>query len=699
MATFTTLNTALDPMLASPAAEEQTPTTPRPALVSTAKPGQEATTAHEITSADGHGGLLGQQALPEEGLDQQTLPSAQQSTRESLKRDGSRRSERSDKAVGQEDVEMREGNEEEGGEDDGSDNESVTSDSQRPSKKKKGQRFFCTDFPPCHLSFTRSEHLARHIRKHTGERPFVCHCSRRFSRLDNLRQHAQTVHVNEEIPTDSLAATSTRFQRQIRTDRVRPAGNRSRSNTLSSNGGHSRGHSRNLSASSIGSTASSTGIPEDTRRRPQPLAMAADPSGRARVSIDTYSNVPTSPGQQHAYYNQSPTGFSTPTSTTFSVGNESPRFGSTMASPASNISRSSFYNGTRHSRRLSVPSGQVAYPQMGGGTYPPPMYFSPIPSGTSSNFSQATSVFGSPTGSVFSQGRRDSEAEIDHRRRTWHSGSYGNYPKRPATSGLSYHQTPDDHRSAPSGQPAASQVTRLPGIESFDHAPPNNAREPTSPMFMSSSPRPPSSGRPSDAGLHQNLKRLDITSANAEAQWQAVQPQNSQQQVLFQQQPAAVPTQYSHQHSAFIAEPITPRKNKRQAWYGGPVATPHTYTTLRTSPEDSGSSDGVPTPGTSHGPECHPVIVQANGAAEQYHHPASMPTEQQKVYYTSSDRSESVRADSGYQPYGQPPQTYALQSGSDSRFAPNYQQPSNSGMSGLEALAAVAYSESTAERS
>jgi len=45
-----------------------------------------------------------------------------------------------------------------------SDNESVTSDSQRPSKKKKGQRFFCTEFPPCQLSFTRSEHLARHIR-------------------------------------------------------------------------------------------------------------------------------------------------------------------------------------------------------------------------------------------------------------------------------------------------------------------------------------------------------------------------------------------------------------------------------------------------------------------------------------------------------------------------------------------------------
>lgn len=36
-------------------------------------------------------------------------------------------------------------------------------------------------------------------RKHTGERPFSCGCGRTFTRLDNLRQHAQTVHSGTEM--------------------------------------------------------------------------------------------------------------------------------------------------------------------------------------------------------------------------------------------------------------------------------------------------------------------------------------------------------------------------------------------------------------------------------------------------------------------------------------------------------------------
>ena len=44
----------------------------------------------------------------------------------------------------------------------------------KSSKRKKGQRFFCTDFPPCNLSFTRSEHLARHIRYVFSYEDYCC---------------------------------------------------------------------------------------------------------------------------------------------------------------------------------------------------------------------------------------------------------------------------------------------------------------------------------------------------------------------------------------------------------------------------------------------------------------------------------------------------------------------------------------------
>jgi uncharacterized Zn-finger protein len=107
------------------------------------------------------GGVLGQRPLPDETAGLSRAGSSPRKGHEGSKRDSSHFATPTHRD-GQ-DIEMGEG-EDDGDEDEGSDNDSVDGDSERPSKKKKGQRFFCTDFPPCQLSFTRSEHLARHIR-------------------------------------------------------------------------------------------------------------------------------------------------------------------------------------------------------------------------------------------------------------------------------------------------------------------------------------------------------------------------------------------------------------------------------------------------------------------------------------------------------------------------------------------------------
>ncbi|WVR03711.1 hypothetical protein IAU60_000706 [Kwoniella sp. DSM 27419] len=70
-----------------------------------------------------------------------------------------------------------------------------------------GKMFRCRGYGECDKVFTRSEHLARHVRKHTGERPFPCHCGKAFSRLDNLRQHSATVHADQVPLNEAMLAS------------------------------------------------------------------------------------------------------------------------------------------------------------------------------------------------------------------------------------------------------------------------------------------------------------------------------------------------------------------------------------------------------------------------------------------------------------------------------------------------------------
>lgn len=446
---------------------------------------------------------------------------------------------------------------------------------------------------------------------------------------------------------------------------------------------HGRGHSRNLSTSSIGSTTSSISYRDDGRRRPPPLVVATHRYSQPSLSIDTLRSSPDSPGGRELYQGystQSPGDYSTPTSATYSTGPGSPRFPASFRSPTSSVAQSGvFWDNRSPGRRLSVPSGVNPFQSQPGPTYHQ-SYFSPLSSSHSSTFPPMNSVLGSPTSSIFSPGRPfGPQQETELKRRTWHPDSRPSVNSPLANSSMAY--LPSSlRRPTLSQNHSMTYGTRLPGIESFDHLsarPTTPPRRQTSPMQMDTPSRPPIFPGPVehtttgpdnqrgvaewDMSLHKNLNNLGINNTVAPAAeirmgWPSTTgdsagryPSHGQQQrgstgamyggyiphlsmdhqhrmtteqaAVAAVAPSSEPTQTQQRQPPQPPPLETPRKHKRLGWYAGPPSAHRNILTNRPSPEDSSSSDGVATPSTSSAGETNPSIRNSNGFLDEINNP------------------------------------------------------------------------------
>ncbi|XP_028332349.1 early growth response protein 2b [Gouania willdenowi] len=118
----------------------------------------------------------------------------------------------------------------------------------RPSKTPIHERPYPCPAEGCDRRFSRSDELTRHIRIHTGHKPFQCRiCMRNFSRSDHLTTHIRTHTGEKPFACDFCGRKFARSDERKRHTKIHLRQKERKSSTVSSSSSSSSSHSSSSS--------------------------------------------------------------------------------------------------------------------------------------------------------------------------------------------------------------------------------------------------------------------------------------------------------------------------------------------------------------------------------------------------------------------------------------------------------------------